>query len=343
MDVIAHLMAIPLTTPSFGVELASMGGELETHTGEAPFDAALLAQLQSGDLRALEKGRARLAVRLQELADSPGGGEALSRFAERVRALRETGEVPLPTRPIKELIARYIHEAELFDLFRMQIDPDEVRLLEERGWDAVWDQMSPEHFMEVWNKVMGNKLSPAISDEPDPQDRRSIGELLTLGLTAKSHNFSMRVGDLGRFEELVAKAMRIVRNQATRIGPPGPKNFEVPLIVDRYFAPRTKEREWFDVEWKNAERRHEGEDSWKRLNAVVTERLRTADQLPSFVALLYEHERDNAAAEVIRRSRLKVEGLLGLIDALKAQGHLHLSTAEWGMVEDLRYFYTAKF
>lgn len=343
MDVIAHLMAIPLTTPSFGVELVSMGGELEAHSGEAPFNESLVAQLRAGDLQALKDGRARLAVRFQELADSPGGQEALSRFADRVRILRQTGEVRLPTHPVKALIARYIREVDLFDIFRMQIDSHEVKLLEERGWDAVWDQMSPEHFMGVWIRVMGNKLSRITDGDLDPQDRRSIGELLTLGLAAKSYNYSIRDGDLSRFEELIAKALRMVRNQMTVIGQPRPKNFEVPLLVDRYFRPGTKEREWFDVEWRMAERRQDGKNEWERLNTVVIDRLRHADQLPSFVHLLYESHRDTAAAEVLKRSRPKVEALLELIRVLKAQHAIHLSDEEWGMVEDLQHFYDAQF
>ncbi len=343
LEAVTHLMAVPLTTPALGVELAKIGGELEAHTGEAPFDDSLVADLQAGKLQALEDGRARLAVRLQELAASPNGGEALSRFTERVRKLRQTGEVHLPTYPVKELIARYIREGELFEKFRMQINDDELQLLGKSGWDAVWDQMTPEHFMEVWIKVMGNRIAIVTRDEMDAQDRRAIGELLTLGLAAKSHNYSIQDGDVSRFEELIAKAMRVVRNQTTVIGQPRPDDFGIPLLVDKYFRPETPEREWFDIEWRTAERRHEGTNGWERLNAVIIDRLRTADQLPMFVTHLYEHAMDGAAKETIERSRPKVKALLELIKVLKAEQALHLSDEEWGMVDDLQHFYDARF
>lgn len=335
-NVFTQLAALPLT-PALGVQLIEISEELSQSVGESPFEASLTEGLRAGDLRAIREGKSRLGTRLQELREAPNGGKALSRFAVRIRTLRKTGSIFIPACSVKELVAKHLREGILFEQFRLQIDPDELSRLQTKGWDAVWEEMRPEHFIEVWIKVMGNLLVAASVEDADPQDRRAVHELLSLALTAKQHHYPINDADLERFEELMAMAMRVVRNRPTKIGRPGSESAETPLLVDRYFAPGTREREWFDIEWEKEEHRGEGKEPWERLNAVVADRLRHADQLPFYLGMLFEQHRDASGEELIRRSRAKVEALLGLIRALNALGRLHLLREEERMVEDLEH------
>ena len=293
----------------------------------------LLAQVKAGDLEAVARAKEHAVPRLQELALSKPVIDGLRRFATtgQVRVLVSAVLAKPVTRSVKELVAQYIKEAKIFEKLKMQIDHSELALLQEKGWDAVWDQMSPEHFIEVWVNVMGNFILDM--ETLEAEDRRAIGELLTLGLQARSHHYP--VVNPNRFEELIGKAMRVVRGQETMIGIRRPGNFDIPLLVDSYFELGTKAREWFVVAWWNAELRSEGANAWERLSAVVRDRLRTAAELVAFRTYFVEHGRGDIAEGQIRRAHPNVTALLGLIEALNAKSLLNLTSEEQQMVRDL--------